>query len=111
MKTNEYLQKNLEIAFNKKCIVNEKFVDYKVETQTVHIYLALNELLKNNNLQCVLKYELPQWCTKDSSEDDKGIKSDMFPRTFNLVYLIKGFQNGIEYGMKEIWNVNYQIKK
>lgn len=111
MKTKEYLQKNLEIAFNKKCIVNEKFVVYNVETQTVHIYLALNELLKNNSLQCVLKYELPQWCTKDSSEDDKGIKSDMFPRTFNLVYLIKGFRNGIEYGMKEIWNINYQIKK
>lgn len=111
MKANKYLQKNIEVYFNKKKITNEQFVDYNEETQTMHIYIALNEVLKNNNLQCILKYELPQWCTKDSSEDDKNIKSDLFPHTFNLAYLIKGFQNGIEYGVKEIWNINYQIKK
>lgn len=110
MKTNEYLKENLSLIFNDEKI-SDKLFYYNEKDQVIHAYIHPYNILKENNFHSVLKYSLPKWCTKDSSLDDKNIKSEMFPTTFNLSYFIMGLQMGVEPNAKEIWNVEYKITK
>lgn len=111
MKTKEYIETNLSIHFNDEELDNEKQIFYNETTETLHIYIGLQEILKDNSLHIAFKYSLPAWCKKESTDNDKNIKSEMFPTTFNLEYLIKGLQNGIEPTINEIMNVQFKIKK
>lgn len=110
MKTNEYLKENLSLIFNDEKIADKLFY-YNEKDQVVHAYIHPYSILKENSFYSILKYSLPKWCNKDSSLDDKNIKSEMFPTTFNLIYFIMGLQMGVEPNAKEIWNVEYKITK
>ena len=110
MKTNEYLKENLSLIFNDEKIADKLFY-YNEKDQVVHAYIHPYSILKKNSFYSILKYSLPKWCNKDSSLDDKNIKSEMFPTTFNLSYFIMGLQMGVEPNAKEIWNVEYKIIK
>ena len=110
MKTYEYLKENLSLIFNDEKI-SDKLFYYNEKDQVIHAYIHPYSILKENNFHSILKYSLPQWCNRDSSLDDKNIKSEMFPMTFNLTYFIMGLQMGVEPNTKEIWNVEYKITK
>lgn len=111
MKTKMYLDDNLSILFNDKHLNNEAQKYYNEEKQVLHVYIELHDILKENTLNFNIKYSLPSWCITGSTDNDKDIKSEMFPTTFNLAYLIRGLQNGIEAGINEVWNVQFKIRK
>ena len=105
-----YILNNLIAKFNGSPIANE-LISFNKDSRTIHIYIHQKDILKNNAFECSLKYKLPNWCITCSSSDDKNIAESLLPTTFNLEYLIKGIQYGIEGTEGEIWNLKYQIKK
>lgn len=105
-----YIRKNLIAKFNGTPIT-DKLILFNPDSRTIHMHIYQNDILKSNKLECYLKYKLPNWCMASSSNDDKGVAKSLLATTFNLEYLIKGIQYGIEGTKGEVWNIEYQIKK
>lgn len=105
-----YIRKNLIVKFNGNPIENE-LITFNPDSKTIHIYICQNDILKSNTFECNLRYKLPNWCITNSSNDDKKVAENLSATTFNLEYLIKGIQYGIDGTEGEVWNLKYQIKK
>lgn len=94
MLSTEYFEKNGEVYIQyyqkgefKK--LDTQYISYKIDETTLNLGVQA-KCIRRNAMYFKLKYELPSWIEKSSSDNDKNIKQSPIPKTFNLKYFVKG---------------------
>ena len=94
MHTSEYFENNGEVyvqysqkgEFNK---LGKEYISYKIDGEILRLYIPTT-CIKRNAIYFKLKYDLPNWIEKGSCDNDKDIKQELIPTTFNFKYFVKG---------------------
>ena len=69
--------------------MDAQYISYEIDGTTLNLGVQAR-CIKRNAMYFKLKYELPSWIEKSSSDNDKNIRHSPIPKTFNLKYFVKG---------------------
>ena len=94
MQSSEYFKKNGEVyiqysqkgGFKK---LASQYISYEVEGANLNLGVQA-KCIRHNAMYFKLKYELPDWIEKSSTDNDKNIKQSPFLQTFNFKYFVGG---------------------
>lgn len=94
MRTSDYLEKYLVFNTQNNVVATSKY-NISIVKETAIIEMAkLGQLTGGGTLSYTLKFEMPEWITKYSTDDDSNIGGLLgADQTFNLQYLIKGLMD------------------